>query len=434
MPNAADTPIATRALALAERVTFPFWLADARARALRDMVRATFPDRKSESWKYTRLTALEASGALDGIAPVSDATVPAAAAPALDAWLAVFVNGRFDAARSRLPADGSLAVSSLVQAPEAEQAGIRALLERDDNRLPFSTFNRAALSDGLHVRVRSGQAATRPLHVLFHATSDRPATAQARLLVQVDANAALTLVEQYTGTGADLYTNASTVIDLARGARLAWARLQLDDQYFTGSAALHLQADSRCDAWLFTTGSRMKRNDIACTLAAPGAGLALHGAFLAGAGEHVDNQVSIEHAAPHGTSTQVFKGLVGGDGRAVFNGRIHIHPGAKQTSAELVNNNLLLSAEAEVDTKPELEIYNDDVKCAHGATVGQLNETAVFYLQSRGIGRADAELMLALGFVNALVDSLPLPELAGWLRGELAGWFARRGGRPGARA
>lgn len=413
---------------LAAQATFPSWLADARSRALNALAQAQFPGRKSESWKYTRLTALENSGALARSATVSRAAVPAAAAPTLDAFRVVFVNGRFDATQSTLPADGSLAISSLVDLPAAEQSCARDLLAlTDDGALPFSAFNRAAFADGLYVRVPKNSQPAKPLHVIFHASGEQPATAQARLLVQLDAQSALTLVEQYTGDGAPMYTNAATAIDLGRGARLNWARIQLDDGYFTGSAQLRLQADSRCDGWLFTTGGTLKRNDIRCELAAGGSELQLHGAFLAGSGQHIDNQVCIEHAAPYGTSNQVFKGLAGGDGRAVFNGRIHIHPGAKQTNAELVNNNLLLSPDAEIDSKPELEIYNDDVKCAHGATVGQLNDKALFYLQSRGIDRLDAETMLALGFVNAQVDSLPLPALADWLRGEFARWFASRG-------
>ncbi|MFZ5724183.1 MAG: Fe-S cluster assembly protein SufD [Pseudomonadota bacterium] len=429
-PDTDAAGLAGRVRELAGQATFPSWLADLRSRALSELAQAEFPGRKSEPWKYTRLTALENSGALGRTATIVQTPVPAAALPALDAWRLVFVNGRYDAAQSSLPADGSLVVSPLIGLADAEQAGARELLTRADTPpLPFSTFNRAAFHDGLYVRVPKDAQPAKPLHVVFHTEGTEPATSQARLLIQVETQARLTLVEQYTAAAATQYTNAASVIDLARGARLAWMRVQLDDQYFTGSAQLRQQADSHCDAWLLSRGSRLKRNDIVCTLAAPGAGLTVKGAFLAGAGEHIDNQVAIEHAAPHGTSQQVFKGLAGGDGRAVFNGRIHIHPGAKQTSAGLVNNNLLLSADAEIDTKPELEIYNDDVKCAHGATVGRLNETAVFYLQSRGVARADAELMLALGFVNELIDSLPLPELAVWLRAACADWFAARGAR-----
>lgn len=424
--------ISTRIRTLAGETTFPFWLADARARATRALDAAQFPGRKSESWKYTRLGALEGSGALAAHAGLSHDPLPAGQVPDIDGWRVVVVNGRFAPQLSSLPGDGSLVVSSLVQLPDAEQATARALASTIDTaRLPFAAFNEAAFSDGLYVRVPKGKVPGRPLHVIFHSTGHTPATVQARLLVQLDEQAALTLIEQYTGDGDSLYTNAGTAIALGRSAKLDWLRVQMEDhrQFFTGGANLRLQQDSTCNGWLLMSGSRLKRNDITCEMAAPGASLNLQGVFVAGSSEHVDNQIGIEHAAPHATSTQVFKGLVGGDGRAVFNGRIHIHPGAKQTSAELVNNNLLLSADAEVDTKPELEIYNDDVKCAHGATVGQLNETAVFYLQSRGIPKADAELMLALGFVNALVDSVPLPALAGWLRGEFGRWFADRGKR-----
>lgn len=432
-----DTALAPKdlhagSLALAAAATCPMWLADFRSRAQRALEAAQFPERKSEAWKYTSLHALVNSGALGASALVSREKIPAASLPGLDAWRLVFVNGRYDATQSSLPTDDSLAVFPLVSLPDGEQQVARALLAlTEESRLPFAAFNSAAFADGAMVRVRRGASPAKPLHVVFHVAGTAPATAQARLLVSVEAQASLTLVEQYSGDGADMLTNAVTAIDLARDAKLVHVRLQFGDhrQYFTGSLHLHQQAGSRCDGFQLMTGGKLRRNDITCVVNGAGAELALKGVYLVGSDEHVDNQVRIEHAAPHGTSDQEFKGLVGGNGRAVFNGRIHIHPGAKQTSAELVNNNLLLSPDAEVDTKPELEIYNDDVKCAHGATVGQLNETGVFYLQSRGIAKADAELMLSLGFVNALVDTLPVAGLADWVRGECARWFATRGGR-----
>lgn len=432
--SADHDSLPAQALALAGSATCPAWLADFRSRTQRALQDAGFPGRKAEAWKYTSLHALTQSAALAAGATVSRATVPADDLPSLDAWRVVFVNGRYDATQTSLPTGGDIVVAPLVSLPDAEHTHARALLALTDTaRLPFATLNGAAFADGLLVRVPRGTTAGKPLHVVFHTTGDAPATAQACLLVSVEAQASLTLVEQYTGHGDNLFTNAVTAIDLARDARLVHARLDFGDhrQFHVGSLHLNLQGGARCDAWQLMTGSRLKRNDIACTLNGAGAELALRGAWLVGVDEHADTQARIDHAQPHGTSDQSWKGLVGGNGKAVFNGRIHIHPGAKQTSAELVNNNLLLSADAEVDTKPELEIYNDDVKCSHGATVGQLNETGVFYLQSRGIARPDAELMLALGFVNAMVDDVPVPGLAEWVHSRFGRWFAQRSGRPG---
>lgn len=430
MTDAQDTGFRQRALALAEAATCPTWLADYRARALRALAATSFPERKTEAWKYTSLHALAASASLD--VPALLSREPVGNAPVLDAWRVVVVNGRLDATQSALPADGSLVVDSLVTLADAEQPVARELLTLgDDAPLPFATANGASFSDGVLVRVRRGTAVAKPLHVIFHATGSAPSTVQARLLVRVEEQAALTLVEQYTGNGPEQFTNAATTLDLARDAKLVHVRLQFEDsrQYFIGSLLMRQQAGSRCNGWYLMTGGRLKRNDVSCRIDGPGAELALNGAWLVGRDEHADNQVRLDHAMPHGTSTQQFKGIVGANGRAVFNGRIHIHPGARQTSADLVNNNLLLSAEAEVDTKPELEIYNDDVKCSHGATVGQLNETGVFYLQSRGIAKQDAELMLSLGFVNALVDTVPVPGIADWVRGEFSRWFTDRSGR-----
>jgi Fe-S cluster assembly protein SufD len=422
----------SQSIELAGSATWPMWLADFRARAQDRLAASTFPGRKTEAWKYTSLNALETSGALSAAAIIRYEPLPANAIAVLDAWRVVFVNGRFDAAQSLLPDDGHVSACSLIALPEAEQPRARELLAQAlDDTLPFTALNSAAFSDGLYVRVKKSAAAVKPLHVVFHTCGDAQATAQSRLLIDIEANAALTLIEQYTGNSPGMLTNAVTTIELARDARLTHVRVQLENhqQQFIGSLHLRQQAGSRCDGFLLMTGARLKRNDMTCEIAGARAELTLRGAYLVGSDEHVDNQFCIEHASPHGSSDQQFKGIVGGNGRAVFNGRIHIHPGARQTSAQLVNNNLLLSAEAEVDSKPELEIYNDDVKCSHGATVGQLNEDGVFYLQSRGIAKADAELMLSLGFVNALVDQVPVAALADWLRGEFSRWFALRAGR-----
>jgi Fe-S cluster assembly protein SufD len=432
MSTTTEPSLHALAVQLAASATWPAWLAGFRARALRTLDEVAFPQRKSESWKYSSLAALEGMGALARSAQPGDDNVPDGALPALDAWRIVFVNGRLDTTQSVMPDDGSLDIHPLIGLPEPLQARASELLGLNDStKLPFTALNSAAFTDGLFVQARKGAAASKPLHVVFHGSGAQPASAQARLLVDIEPLASLTLVEQYTSNATAMFTNAATTIAVARDARLTLARVQFEgaESCFVGSLHLRLAEGSRCDGYLLMTGSRLKRNDITCHIAGAGAELALKGVYLVGRGEHADNQVCIEHAVPHGSSEQQFRGIVGGDGRGVFNGRIHIHPGARQTSAELVNNNLLLSADAEIDTKPELEIYNDDVKCSHGATVGQLNEAGVFYLQSRGIARADAELMLSLGFVNALLAQVPVPGLAEWLRSESESWFASRSGR-----
>lgn len=435
MSTAVDsTPQAIRAqcIALADTATWPMWLADHRSRARLALESASFPARKSESWKYTGLQPLAASGALSAAAGIGSGHPATDELPAIDAWRVVLVNGRLDAAQSVLPDDGTIEVGGLVGLAASLQPRARELLALGvASRLPFAALNDAALADGLHVRVARGQAASKPLHVVLHADGSRPSTSHTRLLVDLEPQAALTLVEQYTGTMSGLLANSVTAIELGRGARLSHVRLQLQDarQLAIGSLHWRLGQDSECNAVLLMTGGVLKRNDVTADMAGSGAALSLQGVYLVGQDEHADNQVCIEHAVPHATSDQQFRGVIGGNGRAVFNGRIHIHPGARQTRAELVNNNLLLSADAEVDTKPELEIYNDDVQCSHGATVGQLNEAGVFYLQSRGIAKTEAELMLSLGFVNALVDRLPVAGLTDWVRRRCEKWFAVSSGR-----
>jgi Fe-S cluster assembly protein SufD len=403
----------------------PVWLAAFRAQARDRLGNTRFPAKRTEAWKYSSTQALADSGALQ-------ATAAGGAAPAaadFSPWQLVVVNGRLDRTRSRLPDDASLVIATLAELPAAERAQAEALLAQTDSaRLPFAALNDAAFTDGIYVRAARLAAPAQPLQVVFHTTGTAPATATTRLLVRLDEGAALTLIEQYTTQGSRQFCNAATAVELARDARLTHLRagFEADGNFHIGSVDWKLAGNAHCAVHQFQAGIALKRQDLSCTFTAPGGELHLAGAMLAGRGCHLDQQVRIEHAAPQCASKQVFKGIAGADGRIVFNGRIHIHAGARGSDAQLTNNNLLLSADAEIDTKPELEIYNDDVACSHGATVGQLNEQAVYYLQSRGIARAEAELMLSLGFINALVDGVPLPAAQDWLRHAVGDWFAQR--------
>ena len=181
-----------------------------------------------------------------------------------------------------------------------------------------------------------------------------------------------------------------------------------------GTLIIDQQGVSKVDSYQLMTGNRLRRNDVRALVNKSGAELNMKGIFVVRDKSHVDNQLCVEHAVPNCQSDQNFRGLAGESGKAVFNGRIHIHPFASGTNAELSNKNLLLNPGAEINTKPELEIYNDDVKCAHGTTVGQLDAGQQFYLQSRGIPAAEAKRMLSLGFVNELLMALPDAAVTEW--------------------
>ena len=377
---------------------------------------AVFPGRKTEQWKYTSLQPL-ADGHLNRRAA---AAATPADLPKLGDYRLVLVNGRLDESSSALP-DG-------------------VTLKREASRLeglttPFALYNGAALDDAITLEVAANTDVAGTVQVIHYADGDQPAHCNTRLEVVLGTGSRMTLIEQYLGRGPVL-TNAVTAIETRDNAHLSHYRLQSEarDSLHIGTLLLRQSGISRIDSYQLMAGNRLRRNDVRAFLDKSGAELNMHGIFVARERGHIDNQLCVEHRVPECTSNQVYRGLAGEKGRAVLNGRIHIHPGAKGTLAELSNKNLLLNPGAEIDTKPELEIYNDDVKCAHGATVGQLDALQQFYLQSRGIPLAEAKRMLSLGFVNELIMSLPDQAVADWAQPWLAAELGQRPGNDGEAA
>ena len=223
------------------------------------------------------------------------------------------------------------------------------------------------------------------------------------------------------------FTSGVTELKLEANAKLHHYRLHEESGEAIHIGAVHarLERDANLDSFHLALGSRLKRVDVVVHHAGPGAHADLNGVYLPRGDEHIDYHTTIEHAVPHCTTDEVFRGIVGDKATAVFNGRIHIHPDAQKTRAELSNRNLLTSTEAEVNTKPELEIYADDVQCAHGATVARIDDLALHYLRTRGVSRDEAEVMLSFGFINELIDGMALEPLREYLRPLLAKRFAR---------
>lgn len=384
-------------------------LATLREAALAALRNIAFPGRKTEAWKYTSLYPLT-----DGHLARRADGAPPADLPALSEYRLVIVNGRLDESRTTLPEGVALG---------------RAARQLEGLTTPFAFYNGSALDDAVTLEVAANADVAAPIQVLNYAAGDTPSHCNTRLEVNLAAGSRLTLIEHYLGDGPVL-TNAVTAIEVADNAHLTHYRLQADagDSLHIGTLLLRQTGVSRIDSYQLMTGNRLRRNDVRAFMDKSGAELNMSGVFVARDRGHIDNQLCVEHRVPDCTSNQVYRGLAGEKGRAVLNGRIHIHPGAKGTLAELSNKNLLLSPGAEIDTKPELEIYNDDVKCAHGATVGQLDAMQQFYLQTRGIAAAEAKRMLSLGFVNELIMGLPDQAVVDWVEPWIAAELGERSG------
>jgi Fe-S cluster assembly protein SufD len=399
----------------------PAWWDAAREDARRRWESTSLPTRKTEAWKYTDVRALDRSFA-PGRPVALDDDALADRIPDLDGPRLVFVNGHYAPALSSAETPAGLRVCRFSEADESRSARIREALDSvvDADRHLFAALNSAALCDGVLVEVEAGATLHAPLQVVWVCADQGEAfAANQRLLVLAGENSCASVVESFVSLAEDSsFTNGVSELLLSRGATLNHYRLQLE-----GGAALHvggvharLARDATLNSFHLGLGSDLKRVDIVVEHAGEGAHAEVNGLYLPRGREHVDYHTCMEHAVPHCSSTETFRGLVADAATAVFNGRIHIHPRAQKTSAELSNKNLLTSAEAQVNTKPELEIYADDVQCAHGATVAQLDALSLHYLRTRGIGEAQARLLLSIGFVNALVAQVRDERLREYLQ------------------
>lgn len=388
-------------------------------------LQAALPTRKTENFKYTSLLKLTQTqfGQTSSV-KITDELVAAASIKDLNAARLVFINGQLISELS-----DALALKEVVrfsQANTEEQQWLQqhlgvTLKNAHKTAHLFNDLNNAALRDGVLIHVARNQRLEKPLQISFLTTQNaEPFSVNPRLMLWLEKGAEATLVEHY---GSDQheqvsFTNALTEIQLGDNAKLQHYRLQCMQELaqHIGSTYVDLNRDSHYQGFHLSLGSTLTRNDLVVNHNVGGSHCELSGVYIPQHQDVVDFHTCIEHRAPHCTSREVFRGIMNDKAKAVFNGRIHIWKDAQKSDAQLNNKNLLLTNSAEINTKPELEIYADDVKCAHGATVAQLDDKAVFYLQSRGINKKDAEVMLSFGFINELLEALPHRAMTQFLR------------------
>jgi Fe-S cluster assembly protein SufD len=345
-----------------------------------------------------------------------------------DATRLVFVNGVFDAGAST-PGQSSVVLFS---AANAEQQSLIASYLGKIATTPrhlFATLSNALAGEGVLVHVPRGALLDKPVYIVHVSVPDAEAAlVSPRLLVVVEDNAQLELIEHFasdtqTQNG---FVNSLTEIHCGANAQVQHYRVNLEQEHMLHIGGVHvdLWRDARYQGFTLTEGSTLKRLDYQITHQGAGASAVLDGVYLPRHNQLLDYHTNVEHKAPHCTTAEVFRGIVADDARAVFNGRIHIHPHAQKTLAELNNRTLLTSDRAEIDTKPELEIYADDVKCAHGATVSQIDADALFYLRSRGLTLEQARSMLSFGFINELLQGIAQPAVRDYLHEHLQRVFA----------
>jgi Fe-S cluster assembly protein SufD len=411
----------------------PGWLAELRREARARFQALGFPTQRLESWKYTRLRPLEstrfrAAGAADGAVRVE-------AAPALldghaPAFRLVFANGRPRPELSRtdgLPEGAS--VLPLADALARDGDWLEANLGRvgDGAGQALMALSMALADGGVVVRLAPGVALERPLELVFlGGRAEAPIATFPRHLIVLEADARATVVEHHAGLGPGAYlVNAGVEIAVGPGAALRHYRVQADSLDATHLSTAHVRVDRGAlyDGFALAIGGRLSRNETWVRLDGRGAECRLSGAYLMRGAEHCDTTTVIEHTVPDTRSREVFKGVLDDESRGVFQGRIVVHRDAQRSDGHQECKALLLSTGAEVDHKPELEIYADDVKCSHGAAAGQIDEAALFYLRSRGIPEALARNIMIQSFLAEALDEVADPAVRAALNGRVQHWL-----------
>ena len=393
------------------------WLDARRAAALECANALSVPTTRDEEWRFTDLTPLTKLQVrpATAVVKVSAADVAAYAVPEA-AMRLVFVDG---VPAPELAQQGALPAGVTVMALSDALKSHAALIEPHLAKLAggeqelFTALNTAFLQHGVFIHLGKDAQLKAPVHLLFVAAGSGIA-AYPRCLIVAESGAEACVIEDYVALGDEAYlTNAVTEISVAPNASLRHIKLQRESQkaFHISNCAVTLAKDARFQSHAVTLGARLSRNNLNISQQGEGVNVEIDGLALIGGRQTADTHTLVDHAKPHGICRQTHKTIVGGAGHAVFNGKVFVREGAQLTDSSQQSRNLLLSDKARVDTKPQLEIFADDVKCAHGAAVGQLDAEHLFYLKSRGLPEAQARNLLTYAFGAEIIDHIPVPSL-----------------------
>ena len=390
----------------------------ARLDALADLGAAGWPTRRREQWRYTDLEPLAAAGFDLAPKAFDRETIAAAQQLLADASLGPQARQLVLLDGERVAELGATEIADVeVTTPEARWDEFIAAFAKPvgAKEYPLAALNTAFSRRGLWIHVPTGVAVGAPIHIVLVGSSRTNVAAQPRIVIELAPGARATVVQHFVDCAADSrgWSNAVTHLKLGPGSRLHFHRLQrhVHGVAHTSLLSAELGEAAELRAGYFDLGGRLVRNDIAIALRGIGARTELFGLLLAGQGQHVDDHTLIRHAAGATVSTENVRGIIGERGRGVFNGKVVVEPGCQRIDARQSNDNLLLGEHAEIDTKPELEIYANDVKCSHGSTVGELDSEQLFYLRARGLSDSEARRVLTAAFAATIVEQIADEQL-----------------------
>jgi Fe-S cluster assembly protein SufD len=400
----------------------PAWLTSAREAALGRFSETGLPTVKDEEWRFTNLASL-ASLSFDPISRpmrghLSREALARLPFSGLGGSRLVFVNGHFFPELSSIAEQNEgVKIMGLADAVISEPARVERHLFRlaQEKATPFALLNAALFQDGAFIHIAEGRKAAGPVHLFYVSIPDASNEAvYPRSLIMMENGTEATFTESYVSVGhARYFTSGVTELIVGDNATVEYLKFQDEsaESFHLATLAVRAGRDSKVRLHSMAFGARLSRTNIQATLAGEGAECVLNGLYLVGDEQLADHYMIVDHAVPHGTSHEYFNGILAAKSKGVFHGRIIVRPDAQKTDAKQTNKNLLLSDDATVDTKPQLEIYADDVKCTHGATVGQLSDEAIFYLRSRGIPLEKARQMLIYAFAGEIIDRIQCEPL-----------------------
>jgi Fe-S cluster assembly protein SufD len=410
------------------------WLRDLRAQAIERVRQLGLPTVRNERWKYTNLNSL-AAVAFEPAGAESSSGSPGRLPSIIGGCRVVFVNGLYRADLSAASLPRGVTLTSLAKLLREDPDRARALFgEHDGGADSLGGLNLAFARDGYVIESAAGADIETPVELL-HLTTPGAATLayHTRNAIIAEAGSSATVIETFLHDAATVYwSQPVTEVRVGPGATLRHYKDQNE-----GSGAFHTAATDVCvsengryENFVLTTGAALSRNEIAVILDGRGASCRLDSGYLARGRQHADNTTAIIHAKPQTTSAEVYKGVLDDQARAVFQGRIVVEKDAQKADGHQLNKTILLSDRAEIDTKPELEIFADDVKCSHGAAAGELDEDALFYLRARGIGQADARRMLVEAFVGETLENISNVAVRAAFERRISGWMAAGAEQP----
>jgi len=412
------------------------WLKSIREQAITKFSELGFPTLQDEDWRFTNVTPIARSSfeiLQNGHNKVSSADLSPFQFENTEVTELVFINGRYSedlSTHSKLP-DGVI-VKNLAEAIDSEQEILKDNLAKyaDFKEEAFTALNTAFMEDGGFVYIPKATIVETPIHLLYISTDgDNPSITNPRNLIIAEDNSEANIVEHYASLADNIYlSNVVTEMVVGENSSIGHYLIELESKKAFNISTLRAQQarSSNIKSHSVLLGGSLVRNNVHPVLAGEGCDSLINGLYMTTHRQHIDNYMKVEHASPHCDSRQLYNGVLDGRSRGVFHGRIIVHEDAQKTDAKQTNRNLLLSDNAQIDTKPQLEIYADDVKCTHGATIGQIDENALFYLRSRGISEEASKDIIMHAFTNETLESMSVDSVKNYCYNLVANWFNQR--------